>query len=63
MDRNATMNGKLASFERVYIDAWEFPQVQKFISIPRRTIYINIKASADAKIIKLSHDDRDLFKV
>lgn len=50
-------------FKRVPIDAREFPQVRKFVSMPRRTIFINTQADADAKIVKLSFDDRDLFKV
>lgn len=66
MKKDAAIDGRtpmLNGFDRVYIDAREFPQVRKFISIPRRTIYINTKAHADAKVIKLSFDDRDLFKV
>ena len=66
MKKNAAINSRtpmLDRFERVYIDAREFPQVREFVSIPRRTIYINTKAHADAKVTKLSFDDRDLFKV
>lgn len=52
-----------SGYKRVYIDAREFPQVRRFISIPKRTIYINIMARKDASIIKLSFNDRDLFRI
>lgn len=52
-----------AGYRRVYIDAREFPQVLRFISIPKRTIYINVMARKDAKIIKLSFNDRDIFRI
>lgn len=50
-------------FRQVRVNATEFPQVLKFISIPRRTIYINAAAEEDAKLVKLSYDDRDLLKI
>lgn len=50
-------------FRQVRVNATEFSQVVRFISIQRRTIYINIAAQKDAKIIKLSYDDRDLLKI
>lgn len=52
-----------AGYRHVYIDAREFPQVLRFISISKRTIYINVMARKDAKIIKLSFNDRDIFRI
>lgn len=52
-----------AGFRRRYIRAREFSQVLRFISLPQRTVYINVCAKTGAKIIKLSFDDKDLLRI
>lgn len=61
--RNQKYASSTKGFEQVIISAEDFPQVLKFISIPRRTIYINAAAQEGAKLVKLSYDDRDLLKI
>lgn len=53
--------GNLAEFRKLYIDARELPQVQEFVSMNRREIYINIGARIDANVVKLAFRDEDLF--
>ena len=38
----------LRSFCQVNIDAPEYRQIMRFISLPEKTIYINVAADADA---------------
>lgn len=52
-----------AGFRRHYIRAREFSQVLRFVSLPQRTVYINVCAEAGAKIIKLSFNDKDLLRI
>lgn len=61
MDR--TTSGKLAGYRVMYIDAREFRQVMRFVSVNRREIYINIGARPGANVVRLAFDDRDLFHV
>lgn len=56
-------SSRLDQFRRADIDAWDYPQVRRFVSMPRRTIYINTSAKEDAKIIKLSFHDRELLRI
>lgn len=52
----------LDDYDRVPIDAPEFPDVRKFVSASRKCIYINTAASQFARVVRLSFDDRDLFR-
>lgn len=54
-------NSHLENFRKMYIDARELPQVQEFVSMNRREIYINIGARIDANVVKLAFRDEDLF--
>lgn len=48
-------------FKTVFIKCCVMQDVLKIVSVPRRTIFVNVSASQGASIIKLSLDDRDLF--
>lgn len=43
----------IASFDRIYIDAPEYPDVIRFVCMPLKTIYINVAARPEAKIVML----------
>lgn len=44
---------RMEGFAIEYIQAPKYPQIERFIYTKRRTIYINLSARKDAKIIKL----------
>ena len=52
-----------AGFRRRYIRAREVSQVLRFVSLPKKTVYINVCAEKGAKIIKLSFNDKDLLRI
>ena len=62
MMRCPTAKSVLDDYDRVPIDAPEFPDVRKFVSASRKCVYINTAASPFARVVRLSFDDRDLFR-
>lgn len=43
----------LNQFDRIYIDAPEYPNVTRFVCMPLKTIYINIAAWPEANVVML----------
>lgn len=54
MKRNANRRkNRLDEYAVVYVEAEKYPEIERFVYTQRRTIYINLSARPDAKIVKL----------
>ena len=52
---------KYSGFDRVVIDEPEYAAIRRFVSEPRKTIFVNAAADPDGITVKLTEADDDLF--
>lgn len=52
-ERLQMRKGKLADYTVFYIEAPMHPEIERFIYTQRKSIYINLSARPNAKIVKL----------
>lgn len=47
------------SFTQVFVDLPEYSQIVRFVSVPYKTVFINVAADADANQVAIIQSDVD----
>ena len=64
MNRIRTESEDYSNFDRVHVYEPDHAHIRRFISMPRKVVFINDAAPADAKVLRVGWAaDDDLFRL